>query len=306
MQTLSEIRSLLAAAGRQPRKRLGQHFLIDANLMSRLLDLAGLTGEETVLEVGPATGSLTEELLRRARRVVAVEADVHLAEILQRRLGGNEALTVLARDVLAGKRALAPEVLELLSEAPQVDLMSNLPYHVAVPVIVNCLLSSWAAVRGRSAGGVRPVCFRRLTFTVQRELAERLTAGPGGGGYGPASVVVGLLARVRPGRSIPPAAFWPRPKVHSQMLSLDFDPAAAERLRDAPMLEAVLSAAFGQRRKKIAAVARRRGLAFSGEAFLSALGEAGVDPDLRPEQVPPGAYRDIANILVAAGPAEGV
>lgn len=264
--------------------------------MRKLLELADLGGDETVLEVGAATGSLTEELLARARRVVAVEVDPHLAELLRRRLGPAEGLTLLNCDALAGKRALAPEVLEAVRGQEDLHLVSNLPYGMAVPLILNCLLVSWRAAR---LPGPRPVCFRRLTFTVQRELVDRLTA-EAGRDYGPAAVIVALLARATPGRAIAPESFWPRPNVSSQMLRLDFEPARAARLADCDVLLGVLSATFGQRRKKIAAAARRKGLPFPADGFTAALARAGVDPSARPEQVGPDSFLALANAL--AGP----
>ena len=290
MQTLSEIRELLAAAGVRPRKRMGQCFLIDGNLIRKLLELAELSGGETVLEVGAGTGSLTEELLSRAARVVAVEIDSALAGVVRQRLGASDRLTVLNCDVLAGKRALSPAVVAELP-AGEVHLVANLPYGCAVPVVVNCLLHSWRAVRcGESS-------FARLTFTVQRELGKRLTAPVGGDHYGPVAVISALLARATPGRTVPASAFWPRPKVSSRMLRLDFDAAAAELLDEARTLSDVLAATFGQRRKKIAAAARRRDLPFDAGAFLAALDAAGIDRDARPEQVPPPAFRELANAL---------
>ena len=292
MQTLSQIRELLAAAGVRPRKRLGQCFLIDGNLTRKLLELAELSGGETVLEVGAGTGSLTEELLSRAARVVAVEMDAALAGVVGRRLGGSDRLTVLNCDVLAGKHALSPTVVAQLT-AGEVHLVANLPYGSAVPVVVNCLLHSWSAVRGGQSS------FARLTFTVQQELAERLTAPVGGSHYGPAAVVSALLARARPGRAVPASAFWPRPKVSSRMLRLDFDAAAAKLLDETRVLSDVLAATFGQRRKKIAAAARRRDLPFDPGAFLAALDAAGIDRNARPEQVPPPAFRELANALAS-------
>ena len=292
MQRLSEIRELLTSAGKRPFRRLGQHFLIDANLMQKLLELAELGGAETVLEVGAATGSLTEELLPRAGRVVAVELDRALAEILRRRLGGQGRLTVLNCDVLSGKHAVAPEVLDSLAGQDGVHLVANLPYSIAVPLVMNCLLLSWRRARG--AGGVG---FDRMTFTVQRELAERFTAEPGSGAYGPVAVTVALLARATPGRLVPAQAFWPRPKVLSQMLRLDFDASAAGRLRDASALSGVLSATFGYRRKKIAAAGRRKGLPFAGERFLQALRQVGIDPSARPHQVGIEGFLSLANAL---------
>ncbi len=299
MQRLTEIRELLSSAGMDPRRRLGQNFLIDANLMRKLVELAA-PGGQLVLEVGAATGSLTEELLGLAERVVAVEMDPALAEILRRRLGARERLTVLNCDFLAGKHAIAPAVMEALAGAPRpedrrgVHLVANLPYGIAVPTIVNCLLASWRAARRADAQAPR---FDRLTFTVQRELGDRLTARAGAGSYGPAGVMVSLLAQTTAGRTIPPQAFWPRPKVTSQMLRLDFDAAAAGELADAELLEAVLAAMFRHRRKKIASACRTRGFPFPADVFAGVLAEAGVDPARRPHQVGPEGFRDIANAL---------
>ena len=296
MQTLTEIKALLAGLGAGPSRALGQNFLIDRNLMGKLLDLADLTGTETVLEVGSATGSLTEELADRAARVVGVELDQRLTPILADRLGGRENVTLVAGDVLAGKHALSPAVLAELAGPGPVHLVSNLPYSVAVPVIANCLLSSWRTVAGgeRAHGAVR---FDRLTFTVQSELAARLTYDAGGRHYGPAGVLAALLARATPGRDIPPTAFWPRPKVLSRMLRLDFNPDAAAALADADALQTVLSATFGHRRKKLSAAARSRGFPYERGAFLAALEAAGVDADLRPEQVAPEGFLAVANAL---------
>lgn len=299
MQKLSEIKALLAARGHRPRRGLGQSFLIDPNLMGKLLELADLTGRETVLEVGAATGSLTEELLERADRVVAVEVDKALVAILRQRLGGRENLTVVHGDALAGKHALAPAVLTALAPGRGVHLVANLPYSAAVPVVVNCLLCSWRAAR---APGSTPVGFERLTFTVQKELADRLTAGPGGGDYGRVSVIAALLARAQAGRTMSPQAFWPRPKVHSQMLRLDFDAAAAAGVADAESLLTVLSATFGLRRKKIATAARSRDFPYPRGRFLAALASAGIDPALRPQQVDPGQFRALANALSGETP----
>jgi len=296
VQTLSEIRQLLAAAGRGPRTERGQHFLIDGNLMRKLLELADLGGSETVLEVGAGTGSLTEELLQRARRVVAVELDAGLARILQDRLGAAEGLAVVRGDALAGKHVLSPAVVEAVAGAEELHLVANLPYSAAVPIIMNCLFATWRAVHGR--GGPR---FDRLTFTVQRELADRLTSPPGPAAYGPASVIVALLARATVGSAVPPQAFWPRPRVHSQMLRLDFDAASAGRLRDADVLAAVLAGAFGQRRKQLRSAVRVKGFRLPAAEFLSAVAGAGIDPACRAQEVSPEGFVAVANALSCNG-----
>ena len=288
MQTLNELRELFDAEGIRPRKRFGQNFLIDRNLMDKLLELAELTGNESVLEIGPATGSLTEELLARAARVIACEIDRGLADILARRLGDHPKLTILRTDALAGKHALAAEV--LAAATPTAHLVSNLPYKVAVPIIAECLASSWRAVHG-DAGAPR---FERLTFTVQKEVADRLTAGAGSGDYGPVSVLVALLGKATSGPVLPASAFWPKPKVASRIVRIDFDAEAASRIDDLAVLRGIVQLSFGQRRKKLGTILRRQA---SGPALLAAAGEADLDLDARAERIEPRQFAAMAAAL---------
>jgi 16S rRNA (adenine1518-N6/adenine1519-N6)-dimethyltransferase len=295
MQKASEIRQLLSSAGIRPRRRMGQCFLIDKNLMGKLLETAELAGRETVLEVGPGTGSLTEELLARAGRVVAVELDRRLAELLRSRLATAENLTLLCRDVLAGKHALSGEVLSSLGR--RALLVSNLPYSIATPLLAEMLRSSWRACRGAEADCV----FESMTFTVQKEVADRLAAKAGSSDYGPVSVLVGLLGRVHPGRVVPSSAFWPRPKVDGQIMRIDFDASSAARLADVDALADVLSACFTHRRKQISSVARQRLRRPDPAALRRAIERVGVDPVLRAGQVRPEQYCELANALAAHG-----
>jgi len=297
VQRLSEIRNLLRQAGSEPHRRMGQHFLIDPNLMRKLIDLAELSGEQTVLEAGAGTGSLTEELLARAARVVAVELDPKLSRLLERRLGGDPKLTLIVGDVLAGKQNLSPRVLTAVGESAHV--VSNLPYSLATPLVAECLLSSWRAVRG--AG--QACRFDRLTFTVQREVADRLAASEGRKTYGPVSVLVALLGRIRSAATLPPEAFWPRPGVVSRMVRIDFDAGRAEALTDADLLVEILRLAFQQRRKQIGSLLGRKDVPFTREALARALTAADIDKTRRPEQLSPAAYRTLAKTLAErAGP----
>lgn len=293
MQTLRQIRRMLEEAGLRPNKRLGQCFLIDKNLMSKLLDLADPSAGGTVLEVGPGTGSLTEGLLDRAGRVVAVEIDRGLAGLLRRRLGDRENLLLIHGDVLAGKRAIAPEILAALGKAA--DLVADLPYNIATPILACCLLNSWRALRGK---GSQAAClFERLSFLVQRELAERLTAAVGSSAYGPISVLVALLGRLSGGPVVPASAFWPRPKVTGRIVRIDFDAAGARRLEDADVLTAVLELSFAQRRKQIGSIIRRKGAVFSPQALGAGLEAAGIERASRAQNIAPGQYLKLANVL---------
>jgi len=295
MQTLRQLRELFDAEGLHPKKRFGQCFLIDGNLMDRLLTMADLSGNETVLEIGPATGSLTEDLLARAARVVACEIDTQLSGVLRRRLGDDPKLTVIVGDVLAGKHEFAAEALAAVR--PAAHLVSNLPYNIATPVVALCLQLSWRAARGDT-----DACrFDRLTFTVQKEVADRLAAGPGSKDYGPVSVLVSLLGKLELGPIVPATAFWPAPKVASRIVRIDWDPAAAERVADLGALTGLVQLAFSKRRKQLGAIARAIGDADRTGALLSGMASAGVDPTARPEQVSPEQFLALAS---AGGGAE--
>ncbi len=268
---------------------MGQCFLFDKNLLGKLLETAEVSADQTVLEVGPGTGSLTEELVRRARQVLAVEMDQRLAELLRQQLGDVPNFRLICRDVLAGKHALSPEVLSALP--PRAVMVSNLPYSIATPLIAEMLRSSWRAAGGAEADRI----FERMTFTVQKEVADRLIAGPGSADYGPVSVLVRLLGEVRPGRAVPASAFWPRPKVDGQIVRIDFDAESASAVSDIDALAAVLSACFTHRRKQLSSIARLGSATCGYERLRTAVERAGVDPALRAGQVTPEQYRDIAN-----------
>lgn len=291
MQTLSEIRRLLTSAGVKPSRRRGQCFLVDKNLLGKLLETAEPCKEETVLEVGPGTGTLTEELLRRAGRVVAVELDRGLAALLRQRFADAENLLIIHRDVLAGKHAISREVLDALGE--RASLVSNLPYSIATPLIAELLRCSW-----RAMGGSREDCLlERMTFTVQKEVADRLAAEPGDGDYGPVSVLVRLLGDVNAGRVVPASAFWPRPEVDGQIMRIDFDAEKAFLLADIDALADVLHACFSHRRKQLSSLLRQRLSRPDPRKLRHAVEQVDLDTTLRAGEISPRQYRDIANAL---------
>lgn len=291
MQTLQEIRGLLEAFGLAPQKRFGQNFLIDQNLMLKLLELAEVDSSQIVLEVGPGTGSLTEELLSRAGKVVAVEIDSGMHRLLAERLRDRANLALLHLDILVGKHAMAPEAVSALGGGA--NLVSNLPYNVATPLVAQCLVSSWQAAKGIS----RSVRFDRLTFTVQQEVADRMVAPHGSWEYGPVSVIVALLGRTQFGPVVPNTSFWPKPQVTSRIVRIDFLPERAAELEDIWALKALVATAFGQRRKQIGSVIHRKNAAFGEEDFARALDAAGIARTVRAEEVAPEQFRAAANAL---------
>jgi len=259
MQTLNEIKSLLAARGLAPTKRLGQNFLIDQNLLRRLVDAAGVGEGDLVLEVGAGTGTLTEELLERGCIVVASELDRGFADLLRERFAqappGRFAL--VEGDCLARKREINPSVLEALG-GERFRLVANLPYAAATPLLLTLLID-------------HPEC-DQMHVTIQREVAERLRASPRSKAYGELSIVAQALAELRRIGPAPPECFWPRPQVHSEMLSLR---RLARPLSDDPRaLQALCRRLFTKRRKQLGAILGR-----------GAPLPEGVTPEMRPEDL---------------------
>jgi 16S rRNA (adenine1518-N6/adenine1519-N6)-dimethyltransferase len=208
-QTKHEIQALLAGAGAEPRQRFGQNFMIDQNLVRVVADAGEISAGDAVIEVGPGTGTLTEELLSRgAGRVVAVEIDRDLAQLLREKFAGETRFELIEGDALAGKHSLNEELSASLREAAKpgrtVKLVANLPYNIASPLVIEMLIA-----------GVD-----LLAFVVQKEVADRLRAKEGSADYGPLSVMAQMLAEVEYLRKLPPGAFWPAPKVDSALVRM--------------------------------------------------------------------------------------
>lgn len=243
MQTLAEIKAILAEAGLAPRHALGQNFLLDHNLIRKLVDSSAVAAGETVLEVGPGTGVLTEVLLERGCRVVAIELDAGLAAVLRRRLGSRAGFELIEGDCLESKTALNAEAAARLAREDFV-LVANLPYGAATPLMLTLLIGF-------------PRC-RGMWVTIQREVADRLVAKPRTKEYGPLSVVVGALAEVSRVGALPPECFWPRPEVTSAMVSVV---RRTEPLTDdGARLAAFCTGLFSKRRKQLGSVLGRSGV----------------------------------------------
>lgn len=267
VQTLADIKAILAQHGLSPRKALGQNFLLDHNLIRKLVDAAGVGAGDVVLEVGPGTGTLTEELLSRGCRVIACELDHGLARMLRARLVSPTAgsFTLIEGDCLEGKHALNEELARTLHEmAGGADggrgfkLVANLPYGAASPLMTT-LLASWKSCRS-------------MHVTIQREVADRLLAKPGTDEYGTLGIIAQAAAEISLVATLPPECFWPRPDVTSAMVSIVRRGVALTD--DLPRLAACCQRVFGQRRKQIGSVLGR-GFAFP----------AGIEASQRAEQL---------------------
>lgn len=208
MQSLTRIREILSSLGQDPKRSLGQNFLIDQNMIRKLVDAAGISPGELVLEVGPGTGTMTEELLSRGARVMAIELDDALASFLPVHFASHgDRFTLVHGDCLEEGERLNPRAAALL-DGHAFKLVANLPYSASVPLI--------AALLTRRGGPVPP-----MYVTVQREVAQRLTAEPSTKDRGPLSILASAVARVRSIATLPPTCFWPAPEVTSRMIAIE-------------------------------------------------------------------------------------
>lgn len=220
VQTKREIKAIFDDAGLHPRKNLGQHFLIDGNLMRRIVEEAQIDTNDLVIEVGGGTGGLTDLLIKQAGHVLCVELDRDLQNILQERFHDQSRFTLIAGDVLEKKHQLHPTLIQVMTrlkdQYENVKLVANLPYQIATPLVMN-LLVDYPQVR-------------RLLFTVQAEVGDRITAQPNTKAYGPLSIISQTLCKIATIARLPPHVFWPEPAVESVMIRMDVhDPPFTER-----------------------------------------------------------------------------
>lgn len=262
-------RLLLQVYGLRPDKRLGQHFLADSGPVRAAVEAAELRPDDRVLEVGPGLGILTHALAERAGQVVAVELDGKMRQVLADQLGHRANLRVVDADILAADPAeLIGAPPEATGRLPGYKVVANLPYQITSAVLRHLLEAR-----------VRP---ERLVVMVQKEVAERIMAGPGDMSI--LAVAMQLYARPSLVALVPPAAFLPPPKVDSAILRLDVFSEPLLGLGEAELAGffRVVRAGFGQKRKQLRN-SLAAGLALSPAAAAELLERAGIDPRRRAE-----------------------
>lgn len=274
----------LRRLGLQPRRALGQHFLVDELVLARIADACGLRPGETVIEVGAGPGGLTRELAARAGHVVAVEIDEELAGIARRQLAESGRACVVAADVLD---VTPSELLEECEAEPPYVMAGNLPYYITQPVIRRFLEAEPAP--------------RRLVVLVQREVARRIVGGAGKESVlSLATKTFGVPEQLF---DVPSSAFWPEPKVQSAVIRI-------ERLQrpavDLPPVELarfflLLRAGFAEPRKQLHN-GLRSALDLGRDEMQAALDAAGIDPALRPQHLDLDAWQRLYAALEMAHP----
>jgi 16S rRNA (adenine1518-N6/adenine1519-N6)-dimethyltransferase len=287
MQTKHQIRQLLSSAGIRPNRRRGQHFLIDLNLMQLLVDSANIQKDDIVLEVGCGTGSMTELLAQKAGRVIAVELDRNLSEIAGKQLQDAKNIILLTADVLENKHSLNQTVADALALTRKqcrgrILLVSNLPYDAASSLMMNLLTG--------------PTIADAMYVTVQKEVADRMTAAPACKNYGILSIFLGATGKVKTIKTLKPAVFWPQPKVDSAMVSFVRNREKSDRIADMVLFGEIVHLFMGHRRKTILSCSR---LALGKLAQITNWPEifeqCNINPTRRPETLSPEEYISIAN-----------
>ena len=288
-QTQSFLRQRFEEAGIRPETRHGQNFLIDLNLLDLLVGAADLGPHDVVLEVGTGLGSLTSRLAPLAAHVVTVEIDSHLYQLASEELADLPNVTMLRQDALQNKNHIDPAVLgevrTQLAASPhrRFKLAANLPYNIATPILSNLLASQPTPVS--------------LTATIQKELADRISARPSTKDYSALSIWMQAQCEIELVRVIPPQAFWPRPKVQSAIIHLVANAEKRARIADLGFFHRFVRGLFLHRRKFLRGV--------MATILKDELSKAEVDEilasfhfpaDVRAEQLPVESLIELANV----------
>ena len=288
MQTKQDIERLLAGAGTQPKHRLGQNFLIDLNLMRLLIEAAHINERDVVLEVGTGTGSFSQGIAEECGHLVTVEFDTALFNIARTQFKKFDNITQFNMDILENKNTLQKEVLDALLSARdefggRLLLVANLPYNVGSSVMAN-LISG-------------PVAADGMYVTIQKEVADRMAASPCNADYGTLSILMGATGTVRVLKKLPASVFWPRPQVESAMVSFQRDPKKVQEIHDMQTFREVINLFMGHRRKMVKACIKfTEGNLEKVRHWTDVFEEAVVDSHMRPEELTPKQYVNIANL----------
>ena len=267
---LQQARFALGELGIRPHKRLGQHFLIDADVIQRMVTAAAIRPEDTVLEIGPGLGALSEILVKEVGQLILVEMDTTLAERLVARFARDGHVQMIASDFLR------LDLKDTFRER-SLKVVASLPYNVATPILFRLL--------------DHRTQFPQATVMLQREVAERITASPGTKAYGVLSVLIQLYATTEAVCSVGPRSFFPAPQVHSQVVTLIFHKEPRVEVSDESLFRQIVKAAFNQRRKTL-----RNALRSVGRADFEAIGQrADIDLQRRGETLSLEAFARLTN-----------
>jgi 16S rRNA (adenine1518-N6/adenine1519-N6)-dimethyltransferase len=256
-------------------KSLGQNFLIDDSVLLDIVEGAEVNSEDFIIEIGPGVGTLTRELLKRAKRVCAIELDAGLLPILREELKDYDNFEIVHKD------ALKVNFDEIIGEEKSVKVVANLPYYVTTPIIAKLLNENYK--------------FKSLTIMIQKEVGERIAAEPNSKDYGALSTLVQYHCNTKIIRKVPPSSFIPQPKVDSIVVKLDKLPEPSVKVMDEKLYFRVIREAFNMRRKTLWNAAKN--LKMDKEIIEEAFNKSGIDSKRRGETLSLQEFANLANAI---------
>ena len=263
------------------QKKFGQNFLIDTHVLDKIISAAGMTKEDTVLEVGPGIGTMTQRLSQAAGQVIAVEIDTNLIPILKDTLQDCENVTVINEDIL---KIDIKKMAEEKGGGRPVKVVANLPYYITTPIIMGLFESG--------------VPIDNITVMVQREVADRMKEGPGSKDYGALSLAVQYYAEPEIVANVPPNCFIPRPNVGSAVIRLTRHKEMPVEVKDPALMFKIIRASFNQRRKTLQnGLGNAPELPYTKEQIAAAIAEMGLTPTIRGEALSLAQFAQLSDIL---------
>ncbi len=260
-------RAIMERYGFNFKKGFGQNFLIDSNILDNIADAAGINKDDTVLEIGPGFGALTQVVAERAKRVIALEIDTKLIPILSETLADYDNIEIINTDVL---KCDIEKLAEEKNDGKPFKVVANLPYYITTPIIMDMLEKKNAV--------------RSMTVMVQKEVAERMQAGPKNSDYGALSIAVQFYSEAHIDMIVQPSCFMPRPKVASAVITLSLRDKPAVEVCDKALFFKLVKCAFGQRRKTLLnTLCNQGGFGLSKKEMTEVINSAGLDEKIRGE-----------------------
>nr|WP_297707638.1 16S rRNA (adenine(1518)-N(6)/adenine(1519)-N(6))-dimethyltransferase RsmA [uncultured Butyrivibrio sp.] len=274
-------KEVLAKYGMSAKKKFGQNFLIDSNVLDGIVSAAKVTEDDCVLEIGPGIGSLTQYLAEAAGKVVAVEIDKTLIPVLADTLSEYNNVTVINEDVL---KVDIDEIVRKYNDNRPIKVVANLPYYITTPIIMK-LFESGAPIES-------------ITVMVQKEVADRMVMGPGNKDYGSLSLAVGYYAKADAVMDVPPSSFIPQPGVGSAVVRLTRYSEPAVKVRDEKYMFEIIRTSFNQRRKTLSnSLSNNPVLRVSRQDVQDALVKMGIDEKARGEILSLEQFAQLSDIL---------
>lgn len=263
------------------QKKFGQNFLIDSHVLDKIIAASGITKDDCVVEIGPGIGTLTQYLAEAAREVISVEIDKMLIPILQETLAEYDNVTIINQDIL---KVDLEQVVQEHNGGKPVKIVANLPYYITTPIIMS-LFENHVPVSS-------------ITVMVQKEVAERMQAGPGTKDYGALSLAVQYFSKPYIAANVPPNCFMPRPKIGSAVIRLTCHENPPVTVKNETMMFKIIRASFNQRRKTLVnGLNNSPEVPYSKETILNALRQMGLSESIRGEALTLEQFAELTDKL---------